>query len=246
MQIALAERCVRSCKAIFFKILLIFSTISYTNAIKLTQSVYNSRRHSGIFNYRPTDVHFDSHLSSLVARLNIRKLNLKQRRLKRSIFSLHPSRKFQIGERVLVKKKRTAFYKPSSVFEPQFQTEPTVITDTNTKYLPHSYRVASAPDRWLYAFELKKVGRHYGSLETSTSQEGEKIQVLDYTIESAPVTRSGLRLKNRDGVFYSIMRGNAVEKVNAETLRFFKKVLGPHSLKYHEIFFRPENRYLII
>ena len=102
------------------------------------------------------------------------------------------------------------------------------------------------PDRWLYAFELKKVGRYYGNLETSTAHEGEKIQVLDYTIESAPVTRSGLRLKNRDGVFYSVMRGGAVEKVDAETLRFFKKVLGPHSLKYHEIFFRPENQYLIL
>lgn len=102
------------------------------------------------------------------------------------------------------------------------------------------------PDRWLYAFELKKVGKYYRSLETSTAHEGEKIQVLDYTVDSAPVTRSGLRLKNRDSVFYSVKRGNALEKVNAETLRFFKKVLGPHSLQYQDIFFRPENRHLLI
>ena len=176
----------------------------------------------------------------------MKKLNLKQRRLRKSVFSLHPSRKFQIGERVLVKKKRTAFYKPSSVFDPQFQSEPTVITKVNAKYLPHSFQVASMPDRWLYAFELKKVGRYYRNLETSTTHEGDKIQVLDYTVESAPVTRSGLRLKNRNEVLYSIMRGNVVEKVDSETLRFFKKVLGPHSLKYHEVFFKPENQHLIL
>lgn len=147
---------------------------------------------------------------------------------------------------MLVKQKKSAFYKPSSVFDPQFQPEPTVVTNVNTKYLPHSFQVASMPDRWLYAFELKKVGRYYRSLEASTAYKGEKIHVLDYTVESAPVTRSGLRLKNRDGVFYSIKRGNALEKVDAETLRFFKKVLGPHSLQYHEIFLRPENRHLLI
>ena len=236
----------RTCKVLFFKILFIFKTISYTNAIKLTQSVYNSRKHSGIFNHRPIDVQFDTHLASLVARLNIKRLNLKQRRLKKSIFSLHPSRKFQIGERVLVKKKRTAFYKPSSVFDPQFQTEPTVIIDANTNYLPHSFKVASMPNRWLYAFELRKVGRYYRSLENPPTHEGEKIQVLDYTVESAPVTRSGLKLRNRNTVYYNVKRGSAIEKVDADTLRFFKKVLGPQSLTYHEIFFRPENRHLIL
>ena len=102
------------------------------------------------------------------------------------------------------------------------------------------------PDRWLYAFELKKVGRYYRNLETSTTHEGDKIQVLDYTVGSAPVTRSGLQLKNRNDVLYSIMRGNVVEKVDSKTLRFFKKVLGPHSLKYHEVFFKPENQHLIL
>ena len=147
---------------------------------------------------------------------------------------------------MLVKQKKSAFYKPSSVFDPQFQPEPTIVTNVNTKYLPHSFKVASMPDRWLYAFELKKVGRYYRNLETPTAYTGEKIHVLDYTVESAPVTRSGLRLKNRDGVFYSIKRGNSLEKVDAETLRFFKKVLGPHSLQYHEVFLRPENQHLLI
>ena len=208
--------------------------------------MYNSRKNAGIFNFRPQNVQFDSHLSSLVARLNIKKLNLKQRRLKKSIFSLHPSRKFQVGERVLVKKKKSAFYKPSSVFDPQFDSKPTVITDVNTKYLPHSFKVASMPNRWLYAFELKKIGRYYRSLETPTAHEGDKIQVLDYTVESAPVTRSGLKLRNRDAVYYTVKRTNALEKIDGETLRFYKKVLGPHSLKYHEIFQRPENRHLIL
>ena len=235
----------RTLKELFFKVLFTFKTISYPNAIKLTQQIYNSREHAGIYHHRPIDVHFNSHISSLVARKNVQKLNLKQRRLK-SIFSLHPSRQFKIGEQVLVKKKRTAFYKPNSVFDPQFQTTPTVITATNEKYLPFTFQVASMPGRWLYSFELKKVGRYYGNLENQASFQGEKIQVLDFTFESSAVTRSGLKFGNRNTVYYRVKRGNNVEKIDADTLRFFKRVLGAQALEYSEVFLKPENKHLVL
>ena len=64
------------------------------------------------FYLRPIEAQHDSHIASIIARKNVERLKLKQRRL-RTIFSLHPSQVYNIGESVLLRKKRTIFHKKS-------------------------------------------------------------------------------------------------------------------------------------
>ena len=195
---------------------------------------------------RPLDVQFDTHTACIVARLNSERLKGKQRRL-RTIFSLHPSRVINMGENVLVRKRRTAFHKPSTVFSPDYKTVPTRIIAKNDKYLPFSYRLESdASGKWYYGHELRRVGPHYGDLESAPENTTSKIEVLDFTYENSPVLRSGTALPSRNTLFYRIRRGENIEKVEADSLRFFKKVLGPNSLQYNALFYQPENKHMII
>ena len=195
---------------------------------------------------RPLEVQFDSHKACIVARLNADRLKVKQRRL-RTIFSLHPSRVFDIGDIVLVRKRRSAFHKPSTVFSPDYKTAPTKIIAKNDKYLPFSYRIESDTNvKWYYGHELRRVGPHYGDLESAPENTTSKIEVLDFSYENSPVLRSGTALRNRNTLFYRIKRAENIEKVQADSLRFFKKVLGPNSLQYNALFYQPENRHMII
>ena len=198
------------------------------------------------FYLRPIEAQHDSHIASIIARKNVERLKLKQRRL-RTIFSLHPSQVYNIGESVLLRKKRTIFHKPSMVFSPDFNTVPTKIVAKNDKYLPFSYQLESdTSGKWFYGHELKRVSPHYGSLESIPEMRTSKIDVLDYTYENSPVLRSGAALKNRNTLFYRIKRADSIERVEADSLRFFKKVLGPNCLQYSALFHKPENKHMII
>ena len=207
----------------------------------------NSRRHSGIFGYKPLEAHHDSHIAAIICRRNIQRLNLKQRRL-RTIFSLHPSRVFQVGESVLLKRRRATFHKPSTVFSPNYHTTPTKITAKNDSYLPFSYQLEfDGGKKWYYGHELRRVGPNYGQLESGRENPTSKIEVLDFTYENTPVLRSGTGFRDRRTLFYRIKRGEEnIERVEANTLQFFKKVLGPNSLQYNTLFYTKENQHLIV
>ena len=100
--------------------------------------------------------------------------------------------------------------------------------------------------KWYYGHEIRRVGPNYGRVESAREDPTSKIEVLDYTYETAPVLRSGAGLRNRQTLFYRIQRGQNIERVEASSLQFFKKVLGPNSLQYNALFHTPENRHLIV
>ena len=147
----------------------------------------------------------------------------------------------------MLRRRRATFHKPSTIFSPDYHTIPTKIIGKNDTYLPFSYQLESDEGKkWYYGHELRRVGPNYGQLESARENPTSKIEVLDYTYETAPVLRSGAGFRDRRTLFYRIKRGEVIERVEANSLQFFKKVLGPNSLQYNALFYAPENQHLLI
>jgi hypothetical protein len=102
-KIAIAERCIRIIKNLFFRFTLKYRTIRLDNIIKLVQRKYNFHPHSGLFGYSPFQAHFDSHASWKVLERN-KVLYNQHPRIAQKIYTDKPHfQKLAIGDRVFVK-----------------------------------------------------------------------------------------------------------------------------------------------
>lgn len=247
-KISLVERVIKSCKQIFFKIIFQFKTLNnIKDILQLTALIYNNRKHTSLFQNTPFSVHFNSHISAKVAKLSLAQFNTRQAKI-HHIFSLKPGSTFQIGEKVLLKKKRHTFHKSNPLFHPHFESEISTITNVDKKFLPWTYIISSHPEKKFYFFELRRITPSYENLNKPqpSGDQKSKIFVKDFLIENPPTLRSGKSLPKRKTIFYIIERGGKTEKVDADSLHFFKKVLGKNVLYYGSIFDQSQNRHLII
>ena len=237
----------KTIKKLFFKILLEFSTLSFQSAIQLAQYIYNNQRpHSSLFNHTPADVHHCSHTASKVVRQRLAQFKHRQKKLL-NIFSTRPQHVFKINDNVLVKNKRHAFHRASSVFHPHFQDTVRTITNVDRQYLPFTYSLSGyPPEKKFYFWELKKVNPLYGSIKPTITEEKSKILVHKCVTENASFLRSGKKIPQRKTLLYVIEREGKQEKITPQGLAFFKKILGARNLIYSNYFDIPDNAHLKI
>ena len=182
----------------------------------------------------------------------------KQKKL-RTIFSLRPSLQFKIGAKVLLRRRKHQFHKTDTVFHPYFDQKIRSVTGIDKNTLPWTYSVStdendneSMKHRKFYYFELKRVGPHYEALQkdkTSGRPTSERITVDNFSIENTSdgtFLRSGRAFKSKPTIFYTITRAGQVEKVTKPTLQLYQKIFGRDIFLYNDIFYKKENKHLIV
>ena len=218
-----------------------FKSLNHNNALKLTASIYNSRSHSSLYSFSPLRAHFDSHASSIIVRKTLKQFNQRQRKIY-NIFNIKPEKTLQIGDRVLIKRRRHTFHKANPLFYPQFEDEPSVVTEVNKLFLPWTYKLQAHPNKWFYFFELRRISPSFGVTEQMDDHQ-QKIFVEDFIFQDSPFLRSKKNLPHKQTLYYIIQRGGQSEKVTRETLEFFKRIFGKNVLNYSEKFQKDENRH---
>ena len=216
---------------------------SYAHILKLCEQIYNNRRHRGIYSEKPILCHYDTHISSIVAKKNIESFQNQQKQIK-NIFK--PGTDLSIGDRVLLRKRKSTFHRDNVVFNAQFHEEPLEILEVNDKVLPHTFKIESFPSKYFYRWELKKITSAYGFLEKQTPDASDsKIRVLDFYYENPPTLRNKKSLNNRRVLYFKIERDNKVETISEDNLRFFKRIFGKNSLIFAPLFHTDENKNLM-
>ena len=99
----------RTFKEISFSILYHYRTLKLESVLSLSSAIYNHRPHSSLYKLSPHLVHFDTHFSSLVARLNHIEFTRKQFESMTLHSKLRPSQRMTIGSTVKVRVARGAF-----------------------------------------------------------------------------------------------------------------------------------------
>ena len=199
----------------------------------------NFRRHSALGNGRftPVQVHHDSHAACLVARINAAKEEIRQRdsyELERQ----QPSQeRLTVGDFVLVKSKKDAFLKTSSVFNPAFSGQKYQIVSVDRQFFPWMYRLSGFnKKKKFYRFELQKVFTSSAETESSKSRHSSTINVKDVIFEQPSRLRSGRLVPGKGIAVYLVERDGKVDRVPASTLRILKRALEPGALTYDSVF----------
>lgn len=249
-KVSLIERVIRTIKSLFFQYLLEFGTLRWVNIIRLIQNVYNNRSHSGIFNLRPVQAHFDTHITAYLSRRNA----VSARRHKsqaQSLFAQQESRgnALQIRDYVLLKLKPKIIRKESSILNPTYSKKAYQITDVDTSQHPFLYglsgfRKDQTPPRRFYSFELLKVERDFNTINNNA-----KTTIKDFKITDLRALRSGRSIDDvtTGQISYLISKkGEPDHWISEETLRLMKTSFGENNLQYDPKFFSPENKRLIV
>ena len=200
-----------------------------------------------MLNYSPFQTHFDSHVSSLIARYNSGQSRERERAAK-DVFSLRPENRLKVGDIVLLKNKRGSFYKSSPLFYPTFSSQSYTVEKVDKKAFPWLYSLSQISDkkRKFYGFELFKIETgHSSKNDLLPSKKGEKILVKDILLQNPSKLRSGKILPGKEKVFYVISKNDQQDRVPKETLTLFKQSLG-NVLVYDKSFFTPEKQKYII
>ena len=199
----------------------------------------------------PFAAHFNSHSSSEVARFQTGLFHQHQRQALR-IFSNSAEKRFRVGETVLVRTKRPAFYKNSPIFFPSFQPHTYVITSICKQYLPYKYFLERSDDpsikKRLYAFEMSKTTTESNTVLSSdplTFNRSNKIHVQDIISRNKTTLRSGKEILGKDIVFYRITVDGKQDIVTEKSLRLLKQALGTDSITYSAFFARENQKYVI-
>lgn len=241
---SLIERCVRSIKKLFFKLLLEFSTLTYENLLHIVNLTYNQRVHTSLHGFSPIEAHFDSHVASIVAKRTLASFKRNQVKLK-NIFKLNPKNVFHVNDLVLLKKKKHTFHRASAVFHPHFEDDIRKIKAVDKTMLPYTYSISGFPqERKFYFWELHRITPLYGKIKIADPSRKSKIYVQSCKIVNPPALRSGKQLKNRETILYTIQRDNQTDTATAQDLLHFKKTLGNNILVYDSFFDQPQNRHL--
>ena len=85
-----------------------FKNQSYAHILKLCEQINNNPRHRGIYSEKPIFCHFDTHISSIVAKKNIESFQNQQKQIK-NIFK--PGTDLSVGDRVLLRKRKWDYEK---------------------------------------------------------------------------------------------------------------------------------------
>ena len=221
-----------------------FSTLRYEHVLQITASVYNNRPHSGLYGETPISAHFNSYVSSKIARKNEARRTDRQADL-RTVFSTKPSNIFAPGDRVLLKSKKHQFHKYSPLFYPTFAPGVFTVTSADFKVFPALYRLSGVdPARSFYGWELLKLDKSFDRTAERQKRRAnlnrDHILVQDVTLSEPTRLRSG-RIVNKDKaqVLYRISRHGKTDIVDQPGLRIWKKALPDGAIQYSEEFSEP-------
>ena len=199
-------------------------------------------------NHTPYQAHFDSHISSYLAKLQSEEHKKYQSRVAQ--FEQERSRKdrIQIGDKVLLRTKTRSFQKLSSVFNPYFSEQVYSVHSIDRRVLPWLYRLNEVSDgrRKFYAFELQKLDESYQDSSHSTNPNRSTLLVKDVIIEGTTTLRSGRSVRNRGTPIYLIERDGSSDRVPESTLRVLKSALGADAIVYSDVFNEePKLKYIV-
>ena len=196
--------------------------------------------------------HFDSHVSSEVARFNSGQFRDRQRQSFR-IFKNSPDRLYEVGDLVLVQSRRPTFHKNDPVFYPNYESNFFRITFIDKKFLPWKYHLKEEGEpsrtKQLYGFEIKKFessNEHSSHTTPVTAEPPSRVRVLDVIHRDLTRLRSGKTFGNNSLLFYRVLINDKEDIVPAATLHVLRKSLGSNALSYGPYFRIPENRSYVI
>ena len=181
--------------------------------------------------------HHCSHTACLVARINGAKEHDRQRDGYHLEQRQTSHEKLNVGDFVLLKSKKDAFLKTSSVFNPAFSGQKYQILSVDRRFFPWMYRLSGFDKkRKFYRFELRKVFTSYADTETNALIPSPAINVKDVIFEQPSQLRSGRLIPGTGIAVYLIERDNKIDRVPASTLKILKRALGPGALQYDTVF----------
>ena len=197
-------------------------------------------------NYSPIWVHFNSHTSSHIARLVIKKHISHQKQAYIEASSKTKATRLQVGDLVLLKNKRKPFQKLSSVFHPRYANKVRRVRKIDKRYLPWCYILSELPDsRKFYSFELQKLDESFGTSEPSV-QQASQIRIKDVILQDASRLRSGRVVRGKGTLMYIIERNGSDDIVPEATLRILKHSLGSSALTYDPSFNSEEKKKFVV
>jgi hypothetical protein len=244
------ERLIRSIKSLFFSYTIKFKTLKLENILQLIQQRYNHRIHSSLFGFTPYQVHFDSHAASIVVTKMNRSFRRSQHQSKLIYMNKPYFQRFQIGDMVFLKSKKTPFDKEFSLR----QSRPYKISNIDKTFFPYLYRLKGILNimgdnkpRRFYSHELSKTNFHLLEKDLNLQynvQTPFKVQVLDAKYDTFSKTlRSGrvIEKPNFDRVMYFVKRGDHSEPqwLEKSQLTDLQNNLGPNAFQFHEKFREP-------
>ena len=194
----------------------------------------NTTPNRGIHGFPSYLVHFSSHISATVAKLNELKYALHQTR-SMNLFLKKPSRqRIGIGSKVKIKLKQNVFRKTNPIFNSQWSDSIYEISDYDCKRWPIIYKIKEFPNKSFYSHQLLKIANFDPILTTGDSPMS-KIQVLDIEHKNS-FLRNMKQIPSHHEIKYRIMKNGSQELVDAKDLLFFKKIYGNSILEYSPFF----------
>ena len=201
------------------------------------------RPHSSLDFFTPYEVHYDSHVSSHIARYNSGQHNERQKETF-SFFSSRTDSRLRVGDRVLLRSKKRYFEKLSPIFYPRFVDKTFTIEAVDKRFMPWTFKLAEISDdkRRFYSFELRKLDSSYQSQSASSPlsvNDRPKILVKDITVKDKTKLRSGTSIPGKGRVFYIIQRAGKTDEISEAALRTLKNALGQDAIEYDATFQQP-------
>lgn len=248
-KVAIVERSIKSAKHIFFSLLMQFKTNNYENILELTQQIFNNRKHSAHNRkFTPLQCHHDTHVAAVIARFNshsFRDHELQSRELFRS----GKRKVFAVGQRVLIKVKKSPVHKKSSnVFAPNFTTKIFTIKSFDKSKFPPVYSMVELKDdsRKFYEHELQPVDELFQTLKLNNSKE--KFVVQNVEEMNQPYLRSGLTPTDKKVFHYSVLTNKDKEPslMTKEQLLNLKRLWGSKSITFSPTFDSPTMQKYVI
>lgn len=198
----------------------------------------NTTPNRGIHSFPSYLVHFSSHISATVAKLNELNYALHQTR-SMNLFLKQPTRqRICIGSKVKIKLKQNVFRKKNPIFNSQWSDTIYEITDYDCKRWPVKYQIKELPNHFFYSHQLLKIANSDPILTTGESPMS-KIRVIDVQHKNS-LLRNSKQIPSHHEIKYRIMKNGYQEIVDAKDLLFFKKIYGNSILEYSP-FFQNEN-----
>jgi transposase InsO family protein len=250
LKVSPIERLIRSIKSLFFSYTIKFKTLKLENILQLIQQRYNHRIHSSLFGFTPYQVHYDKHAASIVVTKMNRSFRQIQHQSKLIYLKKPYFQKFQIGDMVFLKSKKTPFDKEFSLK----QSRPYKISSIDKTFFPYLYRLKGISNmmgdnkpRRFYSHELSKTNFHVLEKDLNLKynvQAPFKVQVLDAKYDTFSKTlRSGrvIEKPDFDRVLYFVRRGEHSEPewFERSQLITMQNSLGPNAFQFHEKFREP-------
>ena len=202
------------------------------------------RPHSSLKGHSPFAVAHNTEAASDVARHMAGQRDQQQREASK-YFSSVKRKEFQINSSVFIKTKRPQFYKHSSLFFPNYEKDVYRITDIDKRFFPWAYTVVNTNTnkiKHLYAFEMRRIQAPTDeTFQGPLTRRNSTILVHDVVFREESRLRSGLKIPNKNVVFYRVTIDKKEDILSAESLRLLVRSLGDGTLTYGPFFRIPGN-----